>query len=1087
MLSDGLIRAWETPELTSLNKLPPRATFDSYPTARRALARDRARSPWALPLDGEWEFQLAANPIEAERIRAAGAGPWDRIVVPGNWEMQGFGRPQYTNVQMPFPHEPPRVPAANPTGVYRRRFDIPEGWAGRRLVLRFGGADSVLAVWLNGVAIGLSKDSRLPAEFDVTAAARPGVENELVALVVKWSDASFIEDQDMWWLAGLHREVVLCATPHTHLADVFFQPRLDETCRRGGFDLRVTVGFAGELRSGCRVEAQLLDATGRAVLARPLTATVDVARAQCAFDRKQARWRAIVPRSRLRLWSHEDPYLYTLLVTLRAPDGDSHTSMRVGFRRVEARDRDLLVNGRRVLIKGVNRHEHHDTRGKAVPFETMLQDARLMKQFNFNAVRASHYPNDPRWLELCDAYGLYVIDEANAESHAFHNQLCHDPRYATAWLDRAMRMVVRDQNHPSVILWSLGNESGYGASHDAAAGWIRHYDDTRPLHYEGAISKNQSRLTWAHGSPATDIICPMYASIDELERWSAFAGKRAAACREKTDTAALLREVEALSPGLDAPHPRPPLRSRIDPLQRPVILCEYSHAMGNSNGSLADYFRLFKTTPGLQGGFIWEWVDHGIKQRAADGRDYWAYGGDFGDVPNDANFVCDGLVWPDRAPHPAMWEHKKLAQPVAVEAVDLERGRIRIRNERDFTTLAGLRGQWELQAGGEVIARGALPRLALAPGEARELTLKLPEARRAAGRERFLDIRFFTTRDSAWAKAGHEIAAEQLAFPAARARRARAARGTGNRPLVIETAAGIEVVAGDARAGFDRATGTLASLRRDGVEVLARGPLLQLWRAATDNDGIKLWGAQEQKALGRWRALGLDRLAHRLERFAWAQRKDGTVVVELRHAASGRARWRDATHTHRYILRGDGAIVVENDARFGAKDFTDLPRVGVCLHLQPGFEHARFYGRGPLENYADRKAAAFVGLHEMTVDAMHVPYIMPQENGHRTDARWLELSRESARAERQGATRSPALRVEGAPLFEFNVTRFPAEDLYAAKHTIDLAPRPETLVYLDAAHRGLGTASCGPDTLPRYRITQSRHTWSYTLRLAGVV
>ncbi len=1074
MLDLGLITPWENPELTSLNKLPPRATFTSFPDARTARTRDPARSSWRLPLDGEWRFRLAPDPRVAARWLAgddADAPAEAPIAVPGNWEMQGWNKPHYTNIPMPFRDEPPHVPAANPTGIYRRAFTVPAAWQGRRVVAHFGSADSVLCVYLNGTAVGLSKDSRLPAEFDLTPLVKFGAENELTAVVIKWSDASFVEDQDMWWLAGLPREVFLYATPLTFIEDLFFKPVLNPACTRADIDLLLSVGFGGALHaSGVSVRAQLLDPAGRPVFARPLRSAVSTRRSIFDHSRLKAHIRASIPSSRLRLWSAEQPHLYTLLVTLATPDGDSHTAVRVGFRRVEVRARNLLVNGRRVLIKGANRHEHDDRRGRAIPRELMLKDIVTMKRFNFNAVRCSHYPDDPHWLDLCDEHGLYVIDEADIEAHDFHNQLCDNPRYATPWLDRAMRMVVRDKNHPAVILWSLGNESGYGPNHDAAAGWMRGYDDSRPLHYEGAIGIPQTQLTWVHGSRATDIICPMYTELADLRAWCEFAAKNAPHASNLPDEK-LLRGAVDLWPGPKPLRPFPPVPRPIHPLDRPVILCEYSHAMGNSNGSLSDYFALFKSTPGVQGGLIWEWVDHGIRQKAADGREYWAYGGDFGDVPNDANFVCDGLVWPDRTPHPALWEHKKLAQPVAVEAVDLARGRIRIRNEQDFTSTGWLRGTWELAEEGRVKRRGALPPLDLRPGQERVVTLPLADFKRDDDREIFLNLRFYTVHATTWAKRGHEIAWEQLAFPP----RQRQPAGRPRRdPAVIEVhdaPGGLTVTLGDLRLGFDRTAGTLASLQRAGVEFLKSGPLVQLWRGATDNDGIKLWADQGGKPLGRWRALKLESVRHRAGAMSWERNRDGSVTVSLRHGASGRERWRDCTHLHRYTLGSDGALAVDNDVLFGTKDMVDLPRVGVRLDLQPGFESLAWFGRGPWENYWDRKASAIVDRHESTVTGQYVPYIMPQEHGHRTDVRWLSLKN----AKGDGIT------VKGSPLLEFNATHFSAEDIYAAKHTTDLVPRAETVLYLDCAHRGLGTGSCGPDTLRQYRLLKKRYAWRYVL------
>jgi len=1075
MLQNGLIRAWETPELTSLNKLPARATFAHFPTAKQAVARQRERSPWFMSLDGEWQFRFEPNPEEAMRrveSSATGETAWSRILVPGNWETQGYGRPHYTNHQMPWPEEPPHVPAENPTGVYRRRFALPAGWGGRRVVIHFGGADSVLAVYVNGTAVGLSKDSRLPAEFDITAVARAGDDNEVVAVVVKWSDATFVEDQDMWWLSGLHREVFVYATPQTYLADIHARAHVAGDLRTGELELDVPIGYGAGPHDEGVVEAQLFDPRGRAVFREPLQRRVSMRRDRDAFDRGMAKLRAIVPASRLALWSHETPALYTLLVTLRSPHGASHAAVRLGFRRVEIRARDLLINGRRVLFKGVNHHDHHPDHGKAVPFATMVRDVRLMKQFNFNAVRCSHYPNDPRWLELCDEYGLYVIDEANLESHAFHNQLCFNSRYAAAWLDRTMRMVLRDKNHPAVILWSLGNESGYGPNQDAAAGWVRHADPTRPVIYEGATS-GQSRLTFAHGAAASDVICPMYTSLEQLVKWSDLVTDELARWPKNPPQGAALLALgeEHLDDNRPLKYPRPAIPTPVHPLMRPLILCEYSHAMGNSCGSLADYFAVFRTKPGIQGGFIWEWMDHAIRKKLPDGREQMSYGGDFGDVPNDANFVCDGLVSADREPYPAMWEFKHLAQPVAVALVRTSgvTTTIAVRNEHDFSSLAHLRGTWELTLDGAPWRRGKLSRLKLPAGATAAVAIAhgvLP----AAG-EAHLNVRFHTARATAFAPAGHEVAWQQLMLrkPSRPPRRPRAPGSVGAR----EDSAGIELRGGDVTLRFDRATARLTSLRRGDTELLARGLLLQLWRAATDNDGLKLWKPQPWKALHRWRVLRLDQpLQHRAEGFQLARHHDGSATVTLVHACSARERWGDARHTQRYTLHPDGRVAVENDVRL-APGFVDLPRVGVRFDLAAGFEHVRYFGRGPWDNYSDRRASAIAGIYESSVADIYVPYVMPQEHGHRTSVRWLEL-----------AGRGLKLRLTGDPTFGCNVSHFTAEDLFAAKHTTDLTARAETIIHLDAAHRGLGTASCGPDTLPQYRLNRTRHRLGYEIELS---
>jgi beta-galactosidase len=926
--------SWEQPELTSLNRLQPRATL--------TRPADRVRT-----LDGEWQLRVVRRPELALRA----SGRWTTVSVPGLWTMQGFGSPQYTNVVMPFAERPPQVPERNPTGLYRRSFTVPRAWRGRRVVLRFGGAEGVLHVVVNGEPVGIAKDSRTPAEFDVTELVRAG-QNELLATVVQWSDASFVEDQDHWWQAGISRSVELYSPGS--IEDVFV--RADQ-------DGRLVLDAPGGSR------ACLVDAGGRTVLSERL---------------QQQRLEARVRRP--RPWSAEDPMLYTLVVE----SDDDEVSCRVGFRTVEVRDGRLLFNGRAIEIHGVNRHDHDDVRGRSVTRELMERDARLMKRFNVNAVRGSHYPNDPYWLDLCDRYGLYVVDETNVEAHAYYDEVCRDPRYAAAFLERTRNMVERDKNHPCVILWSLGNESGYGPNHDAAAGWIRARDPSRPLHYEGAIARD-----WSGGRHATDVVCPMYASVEEIEAWAERGG---------------------------------------DP--RPLILCEYSHAMGNSNGGLADYFAAFERHGALQGGFVWEWVDHGIRRTDPRGRGYWAYGGDFGDEPNDANFCADGLVWPDRTPHPALNELRFLSRPVGVERVG--RSRFRIVNRHEFVRLDRYRGTWEVAVDGDVVSEGALPPLRVTPGESLDVDLDLPSGLPSG--ERFVTFRFFLRRATEWAPAGHEVAWQQLPLPS-RALRRPSTRAGGDAPV-------------------DAETGTVV-LRVDARDLILEGPKLQLWRAPTDNDGLRLLPERRSGVLHRWLELGLDRLEHRVERVRGAE-----VVTRV----SGRGRWDDVLH--RQVVRplADGALLVENEVVLGS-DLRDLPRVGVVLALPAGLEKLEWYGRGPWESYSDRLASTVVGRFRSTVADQYVPYILPQEHGHRSDARRLSLT---------GAD-GVGVEVVGRPTIGFSASHFAAADLYAARHTCDLEPRPEVVLSLDHAQRGLGTASCGPDTSPGYRLLAPRYRFAYVL------
>ncbi|HVU76017.1 MAG TPA: glycoside hydrolase family 2 TIM barrel-domain containing protein [Gaiellaceae bacterium] len=880
------------PELASLGREAPHASL------RRARDRDR-------PLDGAWDFKLVGRPEEAPAALVQKRG-WRTVDVPGLWTMQGYGRPQYTNVVMPFAEPPPAVPEQNETGLYRTTFTVPRALRRRPAIVHFGGCEGALYVLVNGEPVGIAKDARTPAEFDVTEHMRFGEPNELVAVVVRWSDASFVEDQDQWWHAGLPRSIRVIS------------PSVRD------------VRWRGELDGSFRVDAEPGDGVAR------------------LFDRHGK----VVAESRLgeegglrrpELWSAESPALYRLEVTA----GNEPVSCDVGFRTVEVRDRRLLVNGKAITIAGVNRHEHDDRRGRAVTRAGMEQDVALMKRFNVNAVRTSHYPNDPYWLELCDRHGLYVVDEANIESHAYYDELCDDPRYRAQWVERVANMVERDKNHPSVILWSLGNESGYGANHDAAAGWVRRRDPSRPLHYEGAI-----KLDLHGGRAATDVVCPMYADVDTIV---AFA-------EEETG----------------------------DP--RPLVLCEYSHAMGNSNGGLADYWAAFRRHGALQGGFVWEWVDHGIR----DG-DRWSYGGDFGDEPHDGNFCADGLVWPDRTPHPALEELKFLAQPVDVTSRGA--GRYRIRNRRDFTSLADLTVTWELTADGEPVSDGKLPALRIEPGDAKDVSVLLP----AGDGERFVTFRFHDAE-------GREVARVQLPAggrPARAARRGKAFAGELFPDLVVAQ------------------------------------PRLQLWRAPTDNDGLPLVADKHVGPLDRWLALGLDR--------------DDLSAV--------------ATHTERRRELPDGSILVENTVEL-ADGVDDLPRVGVVLHLRPGLEQLEWYGRGPWEAYSDRLSSTVVGRFRSTVTGEYVPYIAPQEHGHHPDTRWLRLTDE----------RGEGIEVRGVPTIGFGASHFTAGDLTAARHTDELVPRAETILSLDHAQRGLGTASCGPDTAEAHRLRERRYAFAYVVR-----
>jgi beta-galactosidase len=859
-------------------------------------------------------------------------------------------------------------------------------------------------------------------------------QNEIIILVVQWSDASFLEDQDHWWQAGLQREVFIYATGHPHIHDVFATADLTDDYQDGLLRVKVKIGYPGVLINDYPVTVQLFDPDGALVFTQSM---------HTDFDPLANEWvAASTPSNELymeqridspRCWSAETPNLYTLVVTLEAPTGTEATSCRIGFRKIEIRQRMLLINGVRVLIKGVNYHDHDDTAGKAISRSLIEKDLLLMKQFNVNAIRTSHYPKDPYFCDLCDRLGFYVIDEANIETHAYYQDLCHDPRYTNAFVERVAAMVERDKNHPSIIAWSLGNESGYGPNHEAAAGYARSADPTRPLHYEPALGNYWQGNEWRGGLKVSDIVCPMYPSIENIVSWSLN-----------------------------------------DQGYRPLIMCEYSHCMGNSNGSLADYWAAFKKYPGIQGGFLWEWIDHGIQKTTKDGERYWAYGGDFGDVPNDANFCTDGIVWPDRTPHPALYEFKYLAQPLKVNLVNPESGKIRISNQHDFINSSWLIGSWELTQNGNVIGRGDLPELDIPPGKSR--FFYFPTMNYAGNHgEYFLNFSFKQRFASAWAPAGHEVGWEQLKLPSHSPTRSRIGKRPGKQsiPEMTEYDGRVVLTAGQVQAVFDRSKGELVEFGA-GINLLQRGPMLNVWRAPTDNDGIKLLSdrlVETIKVLHFWKSLGLPDLQYRLKSFRKLHQPLGRASIVIHHQATGRNNWNDFSHYHRYTMLSSGKLLVENQVIMD-NGIIDLPRVGVSLCLVPGHELFTWFGRGPWENYPDRKSSAMAKIYRGSVDGQYVPYIMPQEHGHKTDTRWMELCDHHGNG----------IRVEGSPTFEFSVSHFTTDDLFSAHHTIDLKRRPETWLYLDKAMRGLGTASCGPDTLDPYRLLKIKYNFSYTLQ-----
>jgi len=1023
------INDWENPQVVGINKLPAHAAAIPYTDIQAALHGEQGASPYYQSLNGRWKFIYAAKPGAAPVNMDTGqveADDWAEIEVPGNWNMQGYDKSIYTNVQMPFPANPPHVPQEdNPTGIYQRRFSIPSDWAGQQIFVCFDGIESAFYLWVNGQPVGYSQGSRLPAEFDLTGYIHPG-ENSLTALVIRWSDGSYLEDQDHWWMAGIYRDVYLYAKPKIHISDFFARTEFEPGSDDAVLAVRVKIDNHSQASAnGCRVVLQLYDTGDRALFDSPPNGLL------LETEVKINKVELSQPVSAPRRWSAEDPYLYTLVLTLKDPQGRllEIVSSKIGFCQVEIAGKELLINGQPVLIKGINRHDHDHESGKTVSFEAMLSEIQLMKQFNINAVRTSHYPNDARWYDLCDRYGLYVIDEANNECHAVYNKLAHDPSWMGAFMERGMRMVERDKNHPCVIMWSLGNESGYGPNHDALAGWIRGYDSTRPIHYEGAISDNITP-DWFGGHLATDLVCPMYPTIDQIVTY-------------------------AQDPRAD----------------RPLIMCEYAHAMGNSLGNYKEYWEAIENNHGLQGGFIWDWIDQGILQHDKNGEPYWAYGGDFGDDINDRNFCINGLVWPDRTPKPALFEHKKICQPLALKAIDLAQGRFEITNKRYFTDLSDLEIHWELSADGTLLQEGFLPPIAIPPGESRTMNLELKHGGLHPGTLSYLTVRFNLAQDTSWAAKGHELAWEQFEMPFTAPPPSLPQIDSLTALAIEETQTGLSVDTGESQVIFDKKCGEITTLRFMGTEMLSIGPKLNIWRAPTDNDGIKLLLDQGGGYLAEWLLAGYDQLEGLVEDFSVERLSPQAIratIQSIFQPSKGRARF---IHQHRYTIFANGDILIEN--RVECDDsLPPLPRIGLTLTMPPGFENFSWFGRGPFENYNDRNTGAPLGLYHRTVDELYVPHILPQENGNKTAVHWLTLTNDAGLG----------LLATGMPLMEASASHYSTADLFQAAHTCDLVRRAETILNLDHKQSGLGGASCGPGTLPQYLIQPGAFQFSFRLR-----
>lgn len=1009
---------WENPEMIGRNKEPAHNTSIPYGDREKAVAGDRSGSDFFQSLNGLWKFNWVKKPED----RPADfyepdydVSRWEEIPVPGNWQLNGYGIPYYLNSSYVFEKNPPFIPHDyNPVGSYRREIDLPGHWRGRRVFIHFDGVESAFYLWVNGIRVGYSQGSRLPAEFEVTDILREG-NNSLAVEVYRWSDGSYLECQDFWRLSGIFRNVYLFSTPRVHIRDFEVSCDLDSRYQDARLYLTARLkNYGDEAGLDQTVELSLLDKDAFPVKSDILAAAKSVYIAPGEESIVKMRAGVINPAK----WSAEEPNLYTILLTLKDENGgiSEYQSCRFGFREVEIKDGQLLVNGIPVLLKGVNRHEHDPDSGHFVTRESMLADIRLMKQHNINAVRTCHYPDDPGWYELCDEFGLYLIDEANIESHGMgyrpDKTLANRPEWKRAHLDRIQRMVERDKNHPSVIIWSMGNEAGDGTNFEAASEWIHRREPSRPVHYERAGLR-------AH----TDIYCPMYARIPHLVRYA----------EQKQD--------------------------------RPLILCEYAHAMGNSVGNLVDYWDVIEKYDHLQGGFIWDWVDQGLRKKTGDGREFWAWGGDFGEEKSDRNFCMNGLVLPDRSVTPKLLEVKKVYQYVGIEPVSLKKGRIKITDKYDFIRLDRFAIHWEVLEDGKKILSGSVARPDMAPKEAKIFDFGLDRIIPKPGAEYLLNVYVRTLDPSDLLPDGHEVAKEQFLLP----HRVEFSqdRSPASPPLRWqETEDEIQIESKDFSLKFDKTTGCLSSYSFKRKELIVAGLVPYFWRAPTDND----FGNRMPRRCSVWKEASSNR---QLERLEIVSHENNKIIVEAEYRFIDVA----SRQTVAYTVLDTSDVIVSNHFIPGDEELPELPRFGMRMRVPKAFKKVQWYGRGPHENYCDRKTSALIGLYGNEVRDQVEKYASPQENGYKTDVRWVALTDE----------KGVGLLAVGLPVLCFSALPYSVEDLTqksrGTQHPTDLEEQDFVEVFLDLGQTGVGgDNSWGARPLDHYTLFPKEYSYRFRLR-----
>lgn len=1036
---------WENPSVIGINKEQPHAVLYPFDTYEQALEGSYENSPWIQMLNGNWKFNWVKHPDERPvdfYKTSYDATDWNTIPVPSSWQLQGYGKPIYTNVKYPFKNNPPYVMSEpdsaytsfgmrNPVGSYRHHFTVDENWDGRELFIHFNGVKSAFYIWINGEKVGYSQGSMTSAEFNITDFVKKG-ENLLAVEVYRWSDGSYLEDQDFFRFSGIFRDVYLMATPKLHIRDFFARSEFDADYQNAEINVTAYLhNYADSAYFRSHVELDLVDAKGNYYKQSPLAEHMTV----MIFPGNESVVHIKHKVRNPRKWSAEDPYLYKTILTLKDDNGNviERVSSDFGFRDVKVVEGELLVNGQPIYIKGVNRHEHDPVTGRAVSKERMLEDVLIMKQNNINTVRLAHYPNHPYFYELCNKYGLYVIDEANIESHEIGYEpsktLANRLEWREAHVDRVRRMVERTKNHPSVIIWSLGNEAGDGTSFEVARDYIRQRDPGRVVQYERAGTRSY-----------TDIICPQYSHPRELVNYA--IGQKGSVYPGAWDWGTFHYEASQTR-------------------TQPWIFSEYAHCMGNSLGNFQDYWDVIEGHKYLQGGCIWDFVDQGLEAKDANGKVYFKYGGDYKDYPNDGNFCCNGIVRPDRTPNPALYEVKKVYQYQKIVPVNLQAGQVDLFNKHFFIGTGHLLFNWELTENGRVIQQGKLPNYDVAPRQKMRIRIPFTKPALKAGAEYYLKITATLCDNGLWAEKGHVTAWDQYVIPyEVPVAEPQSVNGL---PTVqmIQSDNAIRIFNKDFSVEVDPKTGQVVSYKRRKAEMLAVPLKVNFWRVPTDNDR----GNNMPKRLAVWKNPSLEVKEVNVDQVSASK-----VMITVRSKLGVGS---NSQLLNTYTVSGDGALQVHTSVSLAGENIPEMPRLGVQMTIDDRYENVSFFGRGPWETYWDRKTCGEVAIHSGKIDDFIHDYVRPQENGNHADVRWVSLT----------DSRKKGLVIEAKELIHFSAWPYTMDVLEAATHPIYLKRDGNITLNVDYKQMGVGgDDSWGSKTHEKYWLAEKYYAFGFVIR-----